>query len=79
MFVSARDVLDYISDAGGLGAVQVLDESRYLHEGLAAGVVGAPMSARIRVRLAGWANNDEIYSIWEGVQGDGVDAVGIEG
>ncbi len=52
MFVSARDVLDYISDAGGLGAVQVLDESRYLHEGLDAGVVGAPMSIRIRVNLA---------------------------
>ncbi len=79
MFVSARDVLDYISDAGGLGAVQVLDESRYLHEGLDAGVVGTPMSIRIRVRLAGWANNDEVYSILEGVQGDGVDAVGIEG
>ncbi len=80
MFVSDRDVLDYISNnAGGLGAIQVLDESRHLDEGLAAGIFGAPVPARIRVWLAGWAGDDEVYSFWEGVQGGWVDAVGIEG
>jgi hypothetical protein len=67
VFVGARNVFDNVSDAGWLCAIQVLDESRYLDEGLAAGVFGASVPARIRVWLARWAGDDEVYSFWEGV------------
>ena len=65
VFVSARDVLNYMSDAGRLCGVHVLDESHHLNEGLAAGVFDALVHARIRVWLVGWAGDDEVYAFWE--------------
>ncbi len=67
MFVGARTVFDNVSDAGSLCVIQVLDESRDLGEGLASGVFGASVPARIRVWLTGWAGDDEVYPFWEGV------------
>ncbi len=79
VLVSTWDVLDYISNAGRLGAIHVLDELRHLDEGLAAGVFDPLVPARILIRLTGRTGDNEVYPIGEGVQGDRVDAVGIEG
>ncbi len=79
MFVSAWNVLDFISDAGRLGTIQVLDESRHLDEGLAAEVFDPLVPSCIRVRPTGRASDNEVYPVGEGVQGGRVDAVSIEG
>jgi hypothetical protein len=79
VFVRARDVLDNIPDAVGLGSVKMLDEAGDLDEGFAARVFGPLVFACIRVQLARRSGDTYVDAFGEGVEGGWVDAARIEG
>ena len=79
MLVGAWDIFNNVSHPVGLGLVQVLDESRDLDEGFAAGVIGPLVLARIRVWLARGPGYNDVYAFREGLQGGWADAFSVEG